>query len=102
MRSDRIRPTVTPRSPGAQRRLSAVSAAQAPQSKRVSGHSGAFGYTPDGAFLKSNDASLTGYVLDSQAKQLEIVGIIFARCQFRGLKIGVRVCKDGKVMIPGG
>jgi len=59
-------------------------------------------YTPQGTFLKSSDAGLTGYVLDSQAQQLEIGGLTFKSCQFKDLKIGVQVYRDGRVRIPGG
>jgi hypothetical protein len=58
-------------------------------------------YTPDGAFLKSSDAGLTGYVLDSQAQQLEIAGIVMKNCTFSQVKIGVHVFHNGRVAIAG-
>jgi hypothetical protein len=56
-------------------------------------------YTPTGAFLKSSDSGLTGYVLDAKAQQLQIEGVTMKGCFFNGLKIGVKVLSDGRVAI---
>ena len=54
-------------------------------------------FAPGGAFLKSSDADLTGYVLNNQAKQIMIGRLVVRRSAFDGIAIGVHVHKDGTI-----
>lgn len=52
-------------------------------------------YTPDGAFIKTSDTGLSGYILDQGNKsELQIGNAVFFRSVFDGA--GIRVWKDGR------
>jgi hypothetical protein len=56
-------------------------------------------FAPGGAFLKSSDADLTGYIRRNQGEPLRIGRLLLQGNLFQNRSIGVRVFSDGRVNI---
>jgi len=56
-------------------------------------------YTPTGAFLKSSDTALSGYVLDGNTEKLQLRGMAITYSTFRNREIGIKIFSDGRISI---